>query len=176
MGQKSKNTNLCGIINVSNTMRRQSLWLRLFALFVLIPLVVPMSAQAAFCLAHPVGMKCCMKQPVVQTRTAKPRHSCCESHSEPAISAQSGPTIQSDDTCKCSWKSAPKIASIDSDLAPVIRVPSGDQTPLAWPVQSLFITDSGLQFSPAFFFGDSSPPIDGHPCASSGRAPPTSVA
>lgn len=164
--------NECGTIIVRIVMRRQSIWLRLFALLALIPLVVPMSAQAAFCQAHPAGMACCMGH-----REGKPQKksvtapSCCQSKAFESISSGNEISIGVDTHCKCTFGSYPKQISHESVVSIGSTVPSVDHA-LALPPVHKNPSYGSYLVVPSIYFGDSSPPIVGHFSASLGRAPP----
>lgn len=154
-------------------MRRQSVWLRLFALLALIPLVVPVSAQVAFCMAHPAMQKCCMAREAPKHVEAV-KDSCCaetETTASP-VAPQTGFSGEKDEQCKCFWDSAPTQPTNDLN-SPAVFAPSVvAETPIVFTTTIFKLTYETSLDVQRISFGDSSPPTRGDIACHAGRAPP----
>lgn len=155
-------------------MRRQSVWLRLFALLVLIPLVVPVSAQVAFCMAHPAMQKCCKAKEAPKHVEAVEKDSCCadkETATSPEV-PQTGISDEKSELCKCFWDSAPTQPTNDLNSPAVFAPPVVAESPLAFTeILFTFTFETSLDVQ-RIFFGDSSPPKHADIASHAGRAPP----
>lgn len=155
-------------------MRRQSVWLRLFALLALIPLVVPVSAQVAFCMAHPAMQKCCMAKEAPKHVEAVEKDSCCadmEATASP-VAPQTGISSEKDEQCKCFWDSAPNQPTNDVN-SPAVFAPSiVAENPLVIATTIFEFTFETSLDVQRISFGDSSPPRHVDIASHAGRAPP----
>ena len=155
-------------------MRKQGVWLKLYALLALVCLVLPASARITSCLDRAKGMTCCMS---LAAKASKPKvvehvHDCC--HPESAVkSADSEPSVSEGAVpCHCSAKTIPVQPAQASTLG--VEQGSDDLITLTVANPDLKIL-SAPDHSARIFFGDSSPPDEPHGSASQGRAPPVSV-
>jgi hypothetical protein len=154
-------------------MRQQSIWLKVLALFALVVLVLPASAQVVFCATHPAMQKCCKAKELVQKVEAVKSDSCCagEAKQDSEIPSQ-GISSGTNEQCKCFWDSAPSQPNQDLTSAAVFAPSLVVENPVDFSAKVVIpVFETSLE-GQRILFGDSSPPRHIDSASHAGRAPP----
>jgi hypothetical protein len=158
---------------VRTGMRQQSIWLKVLALFALVVLVLPASAQVVFCATHPAMQKCCKAKEPVQKVEAIKSESCCAGEAKLVSEIPSqGISSGTDEQCKCFWDSAPTQPNQDLTPTAFFAPPMVAEEPIALPVKvAVPACEPSLELQ-RILFTDSSPPRHAYCASHAGRAPP----